>query len=109
MRHDKPKEQFSTIHLQYVKRRLNLTKILFRIFGLSHVNVNQPINVPAAGAQAFLMDYTERTVTPHGAQCGLVGANDCKCRDQPGPTGQPGRDRSTVMPYLPPVICLRMT
>jgi hypothetical protein len=46
---------------------------------------HQPINVPNAGAQAFLMDYPqgERAITHHAGQCGLVGANDCKySRDQ---------------------------
>jgi hypothetical protein len=47
-------------------------------------NHYQPINVPTAGVQAFLMDYTlgERAITTR-AQRGLVGANDCM---QPEPT-----------------------
>jgi hypothetical protein len=38
---------------------------------------HQPINVPTAGAQVFLMDYPqgERAIT---CQCRLVSANDCK-------------------------------
>jgi hypothetical protein len=33
-------------------------------------------------AQAFFMDYPQgdRAITHQGAQCGLVGANDCKYR-----------------------------
>jgi hypothetical protein len=44
-----------------------------------YLHRHQP-NVPTAGAQAFLMDETktERAITHH-AQCGLVGASDCKC------------------------------
>jgi hypothetical protein len=53
--------------------------IMYEEFEEGH---HQPSNVPTAGAQAFLVDYPqgERAITH---QCGLVGANDCKCsRDQ---------------------------
>jgi hypothetical protein len=51
---------------------------------------HHPINVPTAGAQAFLMDYTygERAITHHAGHNPprgprIVSANDCKCsRDQ---------------------------
>ncbi|RVE42279.1 hypothetical protein evm_013066 [Chilo suppressalis] len=40
----------------------------------------QPINVPIAGAQAFLIDGIGRLGhDPPRAQCGLVGANDYRC------------------------------
>jgi hypothetical protein len=46
-----------------------------------HNHHHQPINVPIAGAQAFLMDYPqrERAIT-HYAGPVWIGANDCKCR-----------------------------
>jgi hypothetical protein len=48
---------------------------------------HQPINVPTAGAQAFLMDYPqgERAITHHAGPVRIGGwvANDCKySRDQ---------------------------
>jgi hypothetical protein len=44
-----------------------------------YLHHHQPIHVPNAGAQAFLMDYLqgERAITHHAGR-GLVGANDCK-------------------------------
>jgi hypothetical protein len=60
----------------YFKTEFNIKCIIISL---------QPINVPTAGARAFLMDYTqgERAITHHVVQCRLEGANDCKCsRDQ---------------------------
>jgi hypothetical protein len=37
---------------------------------------HQPINIPTAGAQAFLMDYPQGERVTTRAQCGLVGTND---------------------------------
>jgi hypothetical protein len=57
------------------------------VFGSTHYYLlkhihhpHQPINVPTAGAQAFLMDYPQgkRAITTTRTQCGLLGANDCK-------------------------------
>jgi hypothetical protein len=52
---------------------------------LCHHHHHQPINVPTAGAQAFLMDYLqgEPAITHHAGPVRIVGARDCKySRDQ---------------------------
>jgi hypothetical protein len=54
-------------------------KLSFWIKFFNHYIVIIIINVPTARAQAYLMDYTQGEREPTmRAQCGLVGAIDCK-------------------------------
>jgi hypothetical protein len=60
------------------------------VYDIVHYHYHQPINVPTAGAQTFLMDYPqeERAITHHADPVRVGG---CKgLRMQPGTLGPGG-------------------
>jgi hypothetical protein len=68
------------------RRQLPAPHNLNAYASLSHTHHHQPINVPTAGAQAFLMDYPqgEQAITHHA---GPVRIDGCyRLQMQPGPT-----------------------
>jgi hypothetical protein len=81
------------------KLQLKTEKFLFNINYLDH---HQPINIPTAGEQAFLVDtHKENGSYPTTrAQCALVGANDCKCNRDNGLTCLPKRGGGRVDKFV---------